>query len=232
MNYYDFRLRKLLVPLLNKGSRVLEVGAACSRWVPYFYSVLGCETWGIDYSEQGLELTRRSLPPRNTCRLVKGDFFDRSLLPTAYFDLIYSNGFIEHFADTVVVTRRIAELLRPGGKALTVVPNLTSLYGRLQKRIDEDLYKKHIVMDCVDVDRYHEDAGLAPVMPAQYYSCFAPGVVGFKALDTRFFGLGRLVMPTVKIIQHSVCWILHALRCDFESKQASPHIVGIYEREP
>jgi len=230
INYYDFRLRGLFDPLAPAGSRVLELGCGGSRWVPYFNFALHCETWGIDYSPEGLNLIRRSLPPANTCRLVQGDFFDEDALPRAYFDFVYSLGFVEHFSDTTVVTRRISDLLRPGGKVMTLIPNFVGLYGSLQELVDSDVFRKHIVMDGATLDEKHQVAGLAPVHPAQFWGCFGPGVVNYTSLGPRAWGLGRLVLPALKVLQHCVCWSLWAVHLHFESRHMSPYIVGVYQK--
>ena len=56
--------------------------------------------------------------------LIKGDFFDESLLPLGFFDLVYSLGFIEHFKESATVTRRMSQILRPGGRAMTMIATL------------------------------------------------------------------------------------------------------------
>src|SRR5262249_11840460 len=42
---------------------------------------------------------------------------------TDAFDLVYSMGTIEHFADSEIAVREIARVLKPGGTAIIGVPN-------------------------------------------------------------------------------------------------------------
>lgn len=222
-SYYDRRVSRMFRSHTEPRSRVLEIGCGGSRWISFFDRELGCETWGIDYSPEGLRIAKESNAGRPGVRLVAGDFFDESLLPTGYFDFIFSRGFIEHYTDPAVVTQRIAQLLRPCGKVMTLIPNFVGLYGALQKRVDPGIFDKHVVMDCESLDRPHVTANLRPVMPAQFWGCFAPGVVNYGSR-------ARYLLPPVKLLQQLVCWPLGLLRLDFESRLASPYIVGIYQK--
>lgn len=223
-NYYDFRLGRLFESLVRPGARALEIGCGGSRWVSFFDRILHCESWGIDYSPEGLRLAEQhSATLKASVRLVQGDFFDDSLLPSEYFDLLYSFGFVEHFLDVSLVTRRMARILRPGGKVMTLIPNFLSSYGSLQKAFSREIFEKHVVMDGPTLDSHHVAAGLVPLTPADYWGCFAPGVVNFGRL-------GRFVLPPVKLFQHLVCWVLYGLNWTRESRKTSPYIVGIYAK--
>jgi SAM-dependent methyltransferase len=155
--------------------------------------------------------------------LVEGDFFNLELLPLEYFDFIYSLGFIEHFVESATVTRRMAQVLRPAGMAMTLVPNFTALYGTIQKAVNPETYNKHVVMDCKMLDEVHSGAGLTPLMPADWFGSFGPGVVDYGVLQ-------RFIIPPLKLAQHATCWALHFLRLDGESRWASPYVVGVYQK--
>ena len=164
LNYYDFRLSKVFESLVAPGSRVIEIGCGGSRWIGYFDRVMRCETWGIDYSAEGLAITESSNSGRPRVRLVAGDFFDQSALQSEYFDFIYSLGFIEHFTDAELVTRRMFQILRPGGRVMTLVPNFLSAYGNMQKIMNRATYDKHVIMTTAMLDdahfgRRHESTG-------------------------------------------------------------------------
>lgn len=223
-NYHDFRLAGLFRGLAGPGFRVLEIGCGGSRWIRFFDRGLGCETWGIDYSPAGIELARHSNAGREPAlHLVEGDFFDESLLPRGYFDLLYSRGFLEHFTNASLVTRRMAQLLRPGGKVMTLIPNFVSVYGAIQKAVNPLVFEKHIVMDGPALDAHHRAAGLIPEMPGQFWACFGPGVVNYGSW-------GRWVLPPLKIAQHAICWTLHGLHATFDSRYLSPYVVGVYRK--
>jgi len=209
----------------------VELGCGGSRWVPYLARTFDCESWGIDYSQEGLRLTEQACRAEGMqCRLVFGDVFDESLLPDSYFDFVYSMGFIEHFRDPSQVTRRIARLLRPRGRVLTTLPNLTGIYGKLQQRADPEVFAKHVILAPQQLDEAHEAACLMPLERAHFFGCFGPGVVSYAALERQAWGLGRMILPAVQVLQQTACWGLRALHADFESDRFSPYIAGIYEK--
>jgi SAM-dependent methyltransferase len=222
-SYYDFRMAKLLATLVGPGSRAIEIGCGGSRWIGFFAQTLKCETWGIDYSPEGIAITEQSNKGRSGIRLIQGDLFDESLLPLNYFDLVFSGGFIEHFTDPAVVTRRFAALLRSGGKVLTTTPNFAGIYKHVQKFIDRAIFEKHIPMNQTSLDEAHKGAGLQPVIPACFWGCFAPGVVNFGR-HTRY------LLPPITALQQAVCWSLSAIHLDRESRRVSPYIVGAYQK--
>ena len=41
---------------------MIEIGCGGSRWMGYFAQRLQCDTWGIDYSAEGLRLTGGTTP--------------------------------------------------------------------------------------------------------------------------------------------------------------------------
>ena len=223
LNYYDFRLAQLFQDHMRPGGRVLEIGCGGSRWIQFFADSMKCETWGIDYSGAGLKITAQNNSGSSNVHLVQGDFFDESLLPLDHFDLIYSLGFIEHFTETAVVTRRIANLLRPGGKVMTLIPNFAGPYGALQRRVNRPTFEKHVVMVPDQLDQAHVVAGLQPLKSADYFGCFGPGVVDYGAWQ-------RVVLPPLKLFQHLLCWTLHGVHFDHESSSRSPYIVGVYQK--
>ncbi len=223
LNYYDYRLAAIFQPFVTRGSTVLEIGCGGSRWIGFFARAMQCETWGIDYSAEGLRITRQENAHFPNVHLVKGDFFDDSLLPSDQFDLVYSLGFIEHFTETAVVTRRMMDLLRPGGRAMTLVPNFLGAYGAIQKRVNRPTFEKHVIIDCAKLDEAHVVAGMQPLISAHYFGCFGPGVVDYGRWQ-------RLVLPPVKVLQHLWCWSLHGMHLDRESRLRSPYIVGVYEK--
>jgi SAM-dependent methyltransferase len=224
LNYFDFRLSKLFQSLIAPGSSVIEIGCGGSRWIGYFDRVMRCETWGIDYSAEGLAITERSNSGRPRVRLVAGDFFDQSALPSEYFDFIYSLGFIEHFTDAELVTRRMFQILRPGGRVMTLVPNFLSAYGTIQKRVNRATFDKHVIMTTTMLDDAHLAGGLTAVDSARFFGCFAPGVIDYGLWQ-------RLVLPPIRLAQHLACWSLHGLHLDRESRLHSPYIVGVYEKQ-
>lgn len=129
-------LTTLLTTRIRPGHRVLEIGCAPGKLLAFANKVLGADVAGIDYSPNGVATSKelfRALGIDGDLRCE--DVFQTSLAP-AYFDLVYSNGLIEHFDDPRPIVRKHVELARPGGRILIVVPNYGGVYGRIQGKLD------------------------------------------------------------------------------------------------
>jgi SAM-dependent methyltransferase len=90
--------------------------------------------------------------------IVCDDFFNYVRLHRSDFDVVLSFGFIEHFADVPAVLSAMAGALRPGGVLLATIPNLAGAYGPIQRAIDEQVWRKHVVLT---VQELHECGRLA-----------------------------------------------------------------------
>ena len=129
-------LHALLRRRVRPGMRVLEIGFAPGKHLAYVAKVLGGRVTGIDYSRTGVAVACdlfRALAVEGDLRCE--DIFTSTIAPGT-FDLVYSVGVIEHFADPSDLVRRHVELLRPGGSALILIPNYRDLYGQIQGRLD------------------------------------------------------------------------------------------------
>jgi|UniRef100_A0A7V6A619 SAM-dependent methyltransferase len=151
------------LPSGEKTIKLLEIGCAQSRWLPYFARHWGYAVAGLDYSELGC-LQSRALLEREG---VEGEIFHQDLfspLPgqLAGYDLVFSNGVVEHFDDTVAVLRQMATYLKPGGLMITLVPNLAGWLGYLQKLVSPEVMAIHRPLSREELGEAHAAAGLHP----------------------------------------------------------------------
>lgn len=118
------------------GGRILEVG--CGKGNELIECAnMGLQCVGLDYSEEALALFRHRLSTMNIpVTLLKGD---ARMLPfgEAEFDIVYSQGVLEHFRDELPVLNEQYRVLKPGGFVIVEVPNKWTLY---------TVYKKIMMM--------------------------------------------------------------------------------------
>jgi SAM-dependent methyltransferase len=165
---------------LAPGRRFLEVGAGASPWPARFAATTGADAWGIDFSRAGLALAARATAPgTRPPTFVEGDLFDRTRLPTRAFTVVYSGGFVEHFPRPRDVMERLAELLAPGGVVVTIVPNLSGVNGVLQRLVDREVWRRHVVLSPRALDAAHATGGLVPVEKARWLGPIDLGCVNF-----------------------------------------------------
>lgn len=141
---FDRCLADMLAKRLKsiEGS-AFEVGCAPGKWLAFMAKAFGMKANGIEYSEAGMQATRRNFAilglPIDT--ILAGDFF--KVEPEPKFDLVMSFGFIEHFDDPDAVVARHAAWLKPGGTLVIGVPNFNGIYSSLQKILDPSILDKH-----------------------------------------------------------------------------------------
>jgi len=129
----------------DKKPSCLEIGCFPGRYL----ALMG---------DRGFELNGVDLTPRTdiematwlrdsgyvTGQLVREDFFTWN--PGRQFDLVYSNGFVEHFEDWKKVLLRHAALVSPGGTLLVAVPNFAGTAQRfLHQKLDEENFARHFI---------------------------------------------------------------------------------------
>ncbi len=81
--------------------------------------------------------------------VIEVDLFNYT--PQKRYDLVVSNGLIEHFVDTKNIIQKHVEQLNSGGILLITLPNFKSLNGWFQKTFDLENYEKHNI-NCMDLD--------------------------------------------------------------------------------
>lgn len=115
---------------LTTDATVLEAGCADSTILPYIARDLGFRVAGVDYSPNGCERLRRHLQREGLAAHIECcDVFNPPETMSGRFDAVMSFGLVEHFTDTPQIVRALATFLRPGGRMLTIVPNMHGLVG-------------------------------------------------------------------------------------------------------
>ena len=158
---------------LRPGARALEIGCGRSPWLPHLARAHRCEIAGIDIEPHAAELARANLAGAGTRgEVLCGDGFLLAERPElrGRFDLVYSMGVMEHFADVVDRLAILAGYLRPDGRILTTVPNLQGINWTMQRLGDLKTLRAHVVYDRRRLARVHEAAGFETV---------AAGYIGF-----------------------------------------------------
>lgn len=169
---------------LPPGSRLIEVGAARSRWLPYFARQFGFDVTGLDYSGPGCKQAEEILAAAGVKgEIVHGDLFDPPLGLVGRFDVVASFGVVEHFPDTAACLRACARLLAPGGLMVTTIPNMRGTVGLAQRLVDEEVYRTHVPLDDRELAEAHRSTGLEVV------SCGYQQFANWRLVST---GEGRL----------------------------------------
>ncbi|MEP6763628.1 MAG: class I SAM-dependent methyltransferase [Gemmatimonadaceae bacterium] len=128
---------------VKKGDKVLEIGFAPGKQLAWIAQALEASVSGIDFSQPGVTLGQELFAHLGLAADLRCEDVFATTFPLGTFDVVYSQGVIEHFQDPSAIVRRHFELLRPGGVAVITIPNYGGIYGRLQARWDPENLKLH-----------------------------------------------------------------------------------------
>lgn len=147
--------------------------------------------------------------------IAEADLFKYT--PDKKFDLVMSNGLIEHFKDTKGIISKHVSLLSNQGLLFITLPNFRGLNGWFQRTFDKDNYHKHFI-ECMDL-KYLKNV------------C---DQLGLKDIQIYYSGRFMLWLENVKkqpVWVRSflnVTWLVLKITTrffPFESKALSPYIV-------
>jgi 2-polyprenyl-3-methyl-5-hydroxy-6-metoxy-1,4-benzoquinol methylase len=176
-NWIDFQYMQVFRKVLPFGQKrsVIELGCGNSIWLAYFKKYFDAEVTGLDYTASGCRTAKSVLSHYGTdAEIIEGDIFAPAEDLKNRFDVVFTNGVVEHFENTADCLKHCAAFAKPGGKIITFIPNLKGIIGAAQKRLDRGIYDIHIPLDLDDLKRAHEEAGLTVVegnylMPLNLY---------------------------------------------------------------
>lgn len=87
--------------------------------------------------------------PQGSVDTIEADLFDYT--PAHKYDLVVSNGLIEHFNDTADIIQKHVQFLPANGTLFITLPNFRGLNGWFQRTFDPENYAKHNI-GCMDLD--------------------------------------------------------------------------------
>lgn len=216
--YTEALLTEFLAELPQKAV-VLEAGCANSAALPFVHQ-LGFHAVGIDYSAEGCRQLRETDPQLT---VYQGDIFapPEALLGSA--DAVFSLGLVEHFEPPALAVRAMTKMLRPGGRMLTVVPNMYGTVGWLQKHLNRQAFDVHVRIDLTDLVQAHDGMQIVEV------ERLAP--VGFGVVNPGSKFLPRAVVSAMARLSELPRAIDNAVPLP-KTRILSPHLYCIARAQP
>jgi len=185
----------------------------------YFRKYFGYQVSGLEYVDWCAAAVEQSFADFEVpVEVFQEDLFSiRSNFLKRRFDVVFSRGFVEHFHDTKMLLKCHAELCRPGGYVVILIPNHAGIYGRIMKLVAPEKHEMHNLMD---IEQLFEGADMAGVVPVSRGSA---GRAGFwnTCLYETVKPKGRFWYTLVR----GACWLLEpGARLLPRSKALSPNI--------
>ncbi|MFZ1059026.1 MAG: class I SAM-dependent methyltransferase [Candidatus Rokuibacteriota bacterium] len=209
------------------GKRVLEVGCGTGA-DSVFFGMQGADAYCLDYSSRALTLVRELAKSASvTARCVQADAY-RIPFADATFDVVFHQGFLEHFRDAGALIAEQVRVLKPGGIILADVPQRYSLftvkkrYRMLRGRWYAGWERSFSI---VQLERLFRKAGL--VVADRYGYDYYPAILG------RLRRLGR--SPRIGVLFRQRLGWYEAAWVRFERTRAALYVyqnIGLVARKP
>lgn len=140
----------------NKPKTIIEIGAYPGRYIAYLSSKYNLEATALDFNSDTHRIKEAfEVMEVSNYDIIQADFLQH--IPNRRYDLVYSNGFLEHFEDYDLIFDKHCEYLAPGGSMLMLIPNkryLRKWYGWL---MDRENLKAHN-LKCMDLAVFRQFA--------------------------------------------------------------------------
>lgn len=122
------RISSVLSGYARSGISVLDAGCGSGYFSSYFISC-GCYVYSMDYSDKALEITKE-ITGHKSRAYIKGDVLDERLLIGERFDVIFTDGLLEHYSkerqDRLITNMK--RLKKDKGYMINFVPNRASTW--------------------------------------------------------------------------------------------------------
>lgn len=201
-------LSEMISPTRSAGKRFLEVGCARSVWLPYFAQKYGLKISGLDYSEDGCRQAKALLSMSSVeGEVICADLFAPPDEMLGAFDYVFSLGVVEHFTDTSACMAAMARFLRPGGMAITVIPNMRGTTGALQRLCDKAVFDIHVALTPAELQLAHDRAGLSTISCGYFISTNYYVVNSQHRRGSLYYPLLRLMHGAMGRLSMAVWWL-------------------------
>ena len=229
--FYDNYARKTISSLIKKYvckdySSFLEIGGCPGRWSDYFFSKFKMVCDSMDYDENNIKIIKENY----RILKIKGESFLGDITKTPKkeriesYDIVLSDGLIEHFIDSEQVFNNHVNFLKKKGILIVGVPNIKKswFYNHLALWIDK---KSHIGYRHISKEELikHSKKNNLQVLFCDYIGVFNLGVVHSKKMN--FFLAKSFVL--ISLISD---FLLKLLNVKKETKTFSPAIYLIAKK--
>jgi len=127
LHFLDVATRRAILATVGEadGSTIVDLGCSSGYLLEELRAAHpGATLLGIDLVESGLRRAHAAVPD---AALLQADAGSLPLVDST-IELVVSANLLEHVEDDVGVLREVARILRPGGRAIFVVPASPGLY--------------------------------------------------------------------------------------------------------
>lgn len=205
----------------DKNLKALEVGSAPGDRLIKLHQLFGYTPYGVEYAKNGVDLNRKkfalyNIDPNN---VIQADFFsdDFQQKYKAYFDIVISRGFLEHFSNPKEVIQKHTNLLKPQGTLIIMIPNFRGFNKFLQSLFCKEI----ITMHNLSIMKKQEFSELFEGVDLQTLYCNYLGTFNFGLFKNR-----KKICDYLQWLLNIIFYRLFSNR-GFENRFFSPYLIFI-----
>lgn len=139
---YDSIWNFVFKDLDAKKLNLIEIVGYPGRYLAYLSDKYGIHTTSLDFNSDRKTIDEAMA----TFGIKEYEVIQADLLkhePVTKYDIVYSNGFIEHFDDYETILSKHLNYLKPGGKLVVIIPNKRFYKWFYQKMFDQENLAAH-----------------------------------------------------------------------------------------
>lgn len=180
---------KVIKDLNVSPKKIIELGGCPGRWSDFFSKKFSCRCDVLEYGENNCKITEKNyklLGINGT--IFNQDLFDNTIEKESY-DVVISDGLVEHFDELEVVFGKHVELVKKGGMLIIGVPNIKQapIYNYFAKK-DEKGYGGYRIIEKEEFMRVATNFGLK-IEFCDYLGVFNPGLVSWEFIRNKYVGV-------------------------------------------
>ncbi len=180
-NYSNIVISDLFKKYISRHYKTfLEIGGCPGRWADYFFNVFGMECDSMDYTFENLEVIKKNYKVLGIKGdAIFGDITRSEVWVEKKYDIVLSDGLIEHFINSDDVFRNHIRYLKEGGLLVVGVPNIKkSWFYNFFSKFDMKSYRGYRHIDRQELIKYAKDNGM------EILYCSYAGVFNFGLINT------------------------------------------------
>jgi len=205
-------------------STCIEIGGCPGHWADYFYHQHHLISDSLDYDENNIKITQKNYQLLGVKgKVIFGDITKKNTLPNNKYDIVLSDGLIEHFKNSSQVFKNHIELLKNNGLLIIGVPNIKkSIFYNFFSKFDQKSYQgfRHIT-----IEELHQLAGDNKL---QILFCDYIGVANLGLINNKYFP--KIIIIFHIFLNYFLDLFLKKSKIKTESNTFSPYIFLIAKK--
>ncbi len=164
---HPYDAHSILMRLVPRGSKVLELGCASGYLSGYMEQELGCRVTGLEADPAATAIATTRCTEVYTADLDAPNALDVARANAPY-DVLFAAAVLEHLKQAETILQTAHSLLKPGATLIVSLPNIAHWSIRLRLLRGRFDYEDYGVMDKTHVRLYTLKTGRALIEQAGY----------------------------------------------------------------